>query len=76
MVKNLPSNAGNIRDTGSSLSWEDPLEEGTATQFIIFAWRILWTEESGRLQSIGSQRQTISILRVFVLPGDLNLQES
>ena len=66
------------RDTGLTppLSWEDPLEEGTATQFIILAWRILWTEESGRLQSIGSQRQTICILRVFVLPGDLNLQES
>ena len=35
------------------LSWEDPLEEGTATHSSILAWRILWIEEPGRLQSIG-----------------------
>ena len=35
-----------------SLGWEDPLEEGMATHFSILAWRIPWTEESGRLQSI------------------------
>ena len=39
-----------------SLGQEDPLEEGTATHFSILAWRILWTEEAGRLLSIGSQR--------------------
>ena len=38
------------------LGWEDPLEEGMATHSSIFAWRIPWTEESGRLQSIGSQK--------------------
>ena len=38
------------------LGWEDPLEKGTATHFSIFAWRILWTEEPGGLQLIGSQR--------------------
>ena len=38
------------------LGWEDPLEKGTATHCIIMAWRIPWTEESGRLQSMGSQR--------------------
>ena len=36
--------------------WEDPLENGMATHSSIFAWRIPWTEESSRLQSIGSQR--------------------
>ena len=35
---------------------EDPLEEGMATHSSIVAWRIPWTEEPGRLQSIGSQR--------------------
>ena len=35
-----------------SLGQEDPLEEGMATQSSILAWRIPWTEESGRLQSI------------------------
>ena len=39
-----------------SLGWEDPVEEGMATHFRILAWRILWTEESGGLQSTGSQR--------------------
>ena len=32
-----------------SLGWEDPLEEGMATHSGIVAWRILWTEEPGRL---------------------------
>ena len=39
-----------------SPGWEDPLEEGTATHSSILAWRILWTEEPGSLQSMGSQR--------------------
>ena len=39
-----------------SLGWEDPLEKGMATHSSILAWRIPWTEESGRLQSTGLQR--------------------
>ena len=39
----------------SSLDWEDPLEEETATHSSILAWRIPWTEEPGGLQSRGSQ---------------------
>ena len=39
-----------------SLSQEDPLEEVTAAYSSVFAWEIPWTEEPGRLQSIGSQR--------------------
>ena len=39
-----------------SLSQEDPLEKGIATQSSILAWRIPWTEDLGRLQSMGSQR--------------------
>ena len=39
-----------------SLGQEDPLEEGVATHFSILAWRILWTEDPGRLQSMGSQK--------------------
>ena len=38
-----------------SLNWEDPLEEGMANQSSIPAWRIPWTEDSGGLQSRGSQ---------------------
>ena len=41
-----------------SLGWEDPLEEGTAIHSSILAWKIPWTEEPGRLQSMGSQSQT------------------
>ena len=39
-----------------SLGWEDPLEKETANPSSIIAWRILWTEEPGGLQSLGSQR--------------------
>ena len=38
------------------LGREDPLEEGMATRSSVLAWRIPWTEEPGRLQSMGSQR--------------------
>ena len=39
-----------------SLSQQDPLEEGMAIYSSILAWRIPWTEDHGRLQSMGSQR--------------------
>ena len=49
VVKNLPA----MQETQvPSLSQEDPLEEDMATQSSILAWRILWTEEPGGLQSI------------------------
>ena len=53
MVENLPA----MQDTRvQSLGWEDPLKKEMATHFSILAWRIPWTEEPGRLQSMGSQR--------------------
>ena len=36
-----------------SLGWEDPLEKETATHSSILAWEMLWTEEPGRLESMG-----------------------
>ena len=39
-----------------SLGWEDPLEKEMATHSSIPAWKILWTEEPGGLQPMGSQR--------------------
>ena len=42
----------------TSLEWDDPLEEETATHFSNLAWRISWTEEPGGLQSMGLQSQT------------------
>ena len=39
-----------------SLGQEDPLEKGMATHFSVLAWRIPWTKEPGRLQSIVLQR--------------------
>ena len=39
-----------------SLGWEEPLEKEMATHSSILAWKISWTEERGRLQSMGSQR--------------------
>ena len=56
MVKN-PLQCGELQETWvQSLDWEVPQEEGTATHSSILAWRILWTEEPGGLQSIGSHR--------------------
>ena len=53
MVKCLPT----IRETQlRSLGWEDPLEKEVAIQSRTIAWKIPWTEEPGRLQSMGSQR--------------------
>ena len=48
--------ACNVGDQIRSLGREDPLEKGMATHFSILAWRIPWTQELGRLQSMGSQR--------------------
>ena len=39
-----------------SLGWEDPLEKEMTTHFSILAWKIPWTEDPRRLQSMGSQR--------------------
>jgi len=39
-----------------SLGQEDALEKGMATHFSILAWKILWTEEPGWLQSVGSKK--------------------
>ena len=53
MVKHLTT----MRETQvQSLGWEDPLEEGMAIHSSILAWKIPWTEDPGRLQSMGSQR--------------------
>ena len=52
-VKRLPT----VQETWVlSLGWEDPLEKEMATHSSTLAWKILWTEEPGRLQSMGSQR--------------------
>ena len=57
MVKNPPAKAANIRDIGLILDQEDPLENGMATHSIsTLAWRTPWTQEPGRLQSMGSYR--------------------
>ena len=52
VIKSPPANEGDIL----SLGQEDPLEEGMATHSNILAWRAPWTEEPGRLQSMGLQR--------------------
>ena len=51
MVKHLPT-MWEIQIL--SLGWEDPLEKAMATHSSTLAWQIPWTEEPGRLQSMGS----------------------
>ena len=55
VVNNLPPNAGEARAPLPSLDREDPLEEGMASHSSVLARRIPWAEESGGLQSMGSQ---------------------
>ena len=56
VVKNLPTDAGDIKDVGLIPGSGRSLEEEMATHSSILAWEILWTEEPGGLQSMGSQR--------------------
>ena len=52
MVKRLST----MRETQvRALDWEDPLEKEMATHSNTIVWKIPWTEEPGRLQSMGSQ---------------------
>ena len=53
MVKNLPEMQ---KTEVQSLVQEDPLEKGKAIHSNVLAWRFPWTEGSGGLQSMGSQR--------------------
>ena len=53
MVKNLPTMTETWIQT---LGQEDPLEEGMAIHSSILAWRIPWTEDPGRLESMRWQR--------------------
>ena len=51
-VKNLPAK----QETWvQSLGWEDPLEKKMTTHSSTLAWKIPWTEEPNRLQSVGLQ---------------------
>ena len=55
VVNNLPAMQETQERKVHSLGQEDPLEESMATHSNILAWRIPWTEETGGLQSVGSQ---------------------
>ena len=69
-VKNPAVNAGDIRNLGLVPGSRKPLEEGMATHSSIFAWRIPWIEEPGRLPFMGSQRighdQATSLTLYFI----------
>ena len=52
-----------------ALGWKDPLEKGMATHFSILAWRIPWTEEPSRLQSVGVTKSRTPITEL-VMPSN------
>ena len=60
MAETVKTLAAMQETQGQFLGWEDPLEKAMATHPSILAWRIPWTEEPGKLQSMGSQRGGIS----------------
>ena len=67
-VKSLPA----MQETPVRfLGWEDPLEKEMATQSRILAWRMPWTEETGRLQSMRFSRQECWSGLPFPSPEDL-----
>ena len=55
-IKNLPAMQETQETQVQYLDWEDPLEKEIATHSNILAWRIPWTRETGRLQSMGPLR--------------------
>ena len=54
-IEQTGESACNAGDPGLIPGWEDPLEKEMAIRSSILAWKILWTEEPGGLQSMGSQ---------------------
>ena len=66
VVKNLPANVRDIRDVGLLPGLGRSLEKGMETHSSILAWRIPWTEEPGRLQSMGSKRITLKRLSIVI----------
>ena len=57
VVKNLPANAGDGRDAGSTPGrYLDPLKKEMGTHSSILAWNIPWSERPGTLQPPGSQK--------------------
>ena len=59
-----------------SLGQEDPLEKGMATHSSTLAWRIPWTEEPGRLQSMGSQSRTLDTTEQLTLSSEVSALSS
>ena len=55
VVKKLLASAGDVRHSGSIPGQKDPLQEDEQTHSSVLAWSIPWTEEPGRLQSVGAQ---------------------
>ena len=76
VLKNLPANAGDIRDEGSIPGSGRSPGEGNGTHSSIFAWEIPWTKEHGRLESMGlqkaghnlvtEQQQQLKLLRINI----------
>ena len=61
MVAQLVKNPPAMQETPVQfLGWEDPLEKEMATHSSVLAWRILWTEKPGRLQSVGLQELDVT----------------
>ena len=74
MVESLPA----VWETQvHSLGWEDPLEKEMAAHSSVPAWRTPWTEEPGRLQSLGSQRvRHDRVTNSFTFKGDTSREQT
>ena len=63
MIRNLPANAGDVRDASLIPGLRRCPGGGQATHSNILAWRTPWTEEPGRLQSLGSQKSQMQLTK-------------
>ena len=67
MLKNLPTNTGDIRSRVQSMGREDPLEEDMATHPSILAWKIPWTEEPRSVHMVTKSQTKLTDFHFFIL---------
>ena len=56
----MHANSKGVGNAGLILHWEDPLEKEMKTHFSILVWKISWTEDPGKLQSVGHKESDTS----------------
>ena len=72
ILKNLSASARDSENKGLILNWEESLEEEMATHSSNLVWRIPWTEEPGRLQSMRPQTVKTQLSTHTIITSEVN----